>query len=243
MGDSDKRAHFVADAGGGDPLQKIYEERRELLRQVGDHGFSSMSDKADGSGLSLKEKLEIVKIGLYALMTIALFFISFELGALGKDLYSIKVVADKAVSEISRSADAIDSADTSIRGAVTGINGIESTLSDIHEASKGTWVDAKEHGWLGLTVMDGVAKSDDDEIGGVVIVDVVPDSPADRAGLKKEDLIVKIDDKNTENVKGFKDILNETAPGDVVKLTIIRDGYMEDDTIDVTLTDAVGAHE
>ncbi len=59
---------------------------------------------------------------------------------------------------------------------------------------------------------------------GVRISDVIEGSAGDKAGLKKGDIIVKLDDNNTPDLKVYSDLLKKHQPEDVVMLTIIRDG-------------------
>jgi S1-C subfamily serine protease len=63
------------------------------------------------------------------------------------------------------------------------------------------------------------------EVGdGVVIQDVVPDSPAMKAGLKAEDLVVKVDGKEFKGLQGFVEVIKSHKKGDKITLTIFRDG-------------------
>lgn len=59
---------------------------------------------------------------------------------------------------------------------------------------------------------------------GVLIADVVKESPADKSGLKDGDIILKIGDKEIENGSVFRNTVALTAPGTKLNLTIHRDG-------------------
>lgn len=50
------------------------------------------------------------------------------------------------------------------------------------------------------------------------------DSPADIAGLKDDDIIVKVNDQAVEAGKGVSTLIGEYEPGDTVQLTLLRDG-------------------
>ncbi len=65
--------------------------------------------------------------------------------------------------------------------------------------------------------------------GGVYVAKVVEDSPAEKAGIQKGDIIVGIDGKQIEDADSLaRTIRQNYAPGDVVKLKIYRDGdYIE----------------
>src|SRR2546426_994259 len=54
------------------------------------------------------------------------------------------------------------------------------------------------------------------------IEEVVPGSPAAKAGLRPDDLIVYVDGEQVLTVSAFKEILAKTRPGAVVKLEIRR---------------------
>lgn len=51
---------------------------------------------------------------------------------------------------------------------------------------------------------------------------VLPDSPADKAGIKENDIITEIDGKPLNEKEDFMDLIQEHAVGDVVELTILR---------------------
>lgn len=70
---------------------------------------------------------------------------------------------------------------------------------------------------------------------GAVVVDVSKDSVADTAGLKKGDVITKLDDKKISDYKYLKYYLYRYNVGDKVKLTYIRNG--KENTTTVTLKD------
>lgn len=64
--------------------------------------------------------------------------------------------------------------------------------------------------------------------GGVVISDVRPDMPADKAGLKRGDILVEFDGEHVRSARQFTRLVQETAPGRTVKATIVRDGQRSD---------------
>lgn len=63
----------------------------------------------------------------------------------------------------------------------------------------------------------------DTELRGVLISDVVKDSPADECGLKKGDVIVEIDNKPVGRVREVIRLIREHEAGDRVTLKILRD--------------------
>jgi S1-C subfamily serine protease len=62
---------------------------------------------------------------------------------------------------------------------------------------------------------------------------VVPDSPADQAGLREGDIIVKVDDQPIDGDNPLDATLAEFAPGDTVTIEILRGGQTL--TIELTL--------
>jgi M6 family metalloprotease-like protein len=63
-----------------------------------------------------------------------------------------------------------------------------------------------------------------DAQGRPVVEDVQPDSPADRAGLKVDDLVVRLDGKEVTSADAFRTALHAKAAGDSVQLATMRDG-------------------
>ena len=59
---------------------------------------------------------------------------------------------------------------------------------------------------------------------GVVVTQVTPDSPAEKAGLKERDVITQVDGKKIDDFSALANAIGLRAPGDKVNLTILRDG-------------------
>ncbi|MGH7244544.1 MAG: M28 family peptidase [Phycisphaerales bacterium] len=74
---------------------------------------------------------------------------------------------------------------------------------------------------------------------GVLVGEVLPETPASKAGIKANDLIVKWNDNRIAGVEEWMPYFNSAKPGDVVKVTLIRDG--KEMNIDVTLEARGGA--
>ena len=75
-------------------------------------------------------------------------------------------------------------------------------------------------------------------INGALIVSIVDDSPADIAGLKEQDVILKVDDEIAENPSKLRLLISSKHPGDRAKLLIFREG--REKKITVTLTSRPG---
>jgi membrane-associated protease RseP (regulator of RpoE activity) len=59
---------------------------------------------------------------------------------------------------------------------------------------------------------------------GVKFSDVKPGSPAAKAGLKAGDVLIQFGDKAIKNLYDFTDALRRSKVGDVVPVTVLRDG-------------------
>jgi membrane-associated protease RseP (regulator of RpoE activity) len=60
---------------------------------------------------------------------------------------------------------------------------------------------------------------------GVRLSGVSPDSPAEKAGLVEGDIIIRVGEKQVDNLRGFSDILRELQPENSVIIQIIRNDH------------------
>jgi serine protease Do len=83
-------------------------------------------------------------------------------------------------------------------------------------------------GWLGVTVQhidDKLAKTFGlKDTKGALIADVVKGDPADKAGIKAGDIVLKINGKNVSSEKDLINIIGRMSPKEIAKLEILRDG-------------------
>ncbi len=63
---------------------------------------------------------------------------------------------------------------------------------------------------------------------GLLIVDVLDGTAADRAGLKEGDVVVAIDDEKVTDIQSFVDTIAAHAPGDRVTIRIFREGWQKE---------------
>jgi serine protease Do len=68
---------------------------------------------------------------------------------------------------------------------------------------------------------------------GALINRVIEDSPADKAGLKKDDVIIQIGEKKVEDTQDVFNIIGFTMPGTEVDFVIIRNGKEKKITVEV----------
>lgn len=82
--------------------------------------------------------------------------------------------------------------------------------------------------WIGVSVQD--LDSDlrrylaIDERYGVLVNEVAEDSPADKGGLRKEDVIVRFDGKRVRNSNDLRRAVQKTEPGEKVRVEFVRNG-------------------
>ncbi len=83
-------------------------------------------------------------------------------------------------------------------------------------------------GWLGVTIQGltpELAKSFDiKEDKGALVTDVVKDSPAEKAGFKRGDLIVEFDGKMVKDETSLRNMAANTQPGKTVQVNVVRNG-------------------
>jgi serine protease Do len=81
--------------------------------------------------------------------------------------------------------------------------------------------------WLGVTVQDPSPGSPDSpdhgDPEGVLVTKVMPDSPAEKAGLMKGDVIAEFDGKRVKNENALTRFVEASSPATAVTVTVIRD--------------------
>ena len=99
--------------------------------------------------------------------------------------------------------------------------------------------------WLGMkgqAVTSDIAKSlDVDRPGGVLITEIYPDGPADIAGLRRGDLVLKFDGREVFDDNGLKFLAATLAEGDTPAAVIVRNG--EEQIVKLELASPPGATE
>jgi hypothetical protein len=89
-------------------------------------------------------------------------------------------------------------------------------------------------GPVAVGVRFGITPGDyNDDKPGVLVGDVADGWSAHKGGIKKGDRITKWNGKDVPNVEGWMPFLSTAKPGDVVKVTVVREG--QELTLDVTL--------
>lgn len=112
-------------------------------------------------------------------------------------------------------------------GFAIPINEVKNIVKDLQE--KGEIIQP----WLGIQYQEMDKRYIEEykeyyglkELNGVTIRKVVKDSPAEKAGLKANDIIKKIDDIVIEEIDDVGNYINQKNIGDKIKIEVVRDGY------------------
>jgi uncharacterized protein (TIGR03067 family) len=80
----------------------------------------------------------------------------------------------------------------------------------------------------GLPGFVGIAIKFDEERKEVVIMDTIDDSPAKKAGLKKDDVVLKVGDQDATDLQGTVAAVRRAKPGSELTFRIKRDGKEQD---------------
>lgn len=101
----------------------------------------------------------------------------------------------------------------------------------LYLATAGTAAEGKpviKRGWIGVSVQELTPSLRDAmQLGsrtGLLINDVVADSPADEAGLRQEDVLLEFNGEKVERVKRLSSLVRNTEPNTDVEVKIFREG-------------------
>lgn len=107
-------------------------------------------------------------------------------------------------------------------GFAIPINGAKEILNDLMYRGK------VMRGWLGVEIrsVDGaiVRQFNLPDGKGILINDVLKGSPADKAGLKRGDVIREFDGKSIADMRGLQDLIRQAGPRKHINIGIVRDG-------------------
>ena len=99
------------------------------------------------------------------------------------------------------------------------------------------------HPYLGISLIDltpDIARQFGlQEESGALVAEVQSNGPADRAGIKVQDVITAVGSKNVKTGGDLLSTLRNYKPGDAIELTVIRGG--NESTVDVILGDRQNA--
>lgn len=111
---------------------------------------------------------------------------------------------------------------------------LEALEADFEQAEQAleSALEALEARWRRVSVADaarlGVMIKEADEADGVLVVGLVPDSGADEAGVRSNDVIVEVNGESLRAsdspAEALRAALRDVDPGDEVRLVVLRDG-------------------
>lgn len=94
------------------------------------------------------------------------------------------------------------------------------------------WVDG--NGFLGVYAeninRENMGRYQLNQVRGVGVTQVVKDSPAEKAGLRKDDVILRIDGESVNSVRKLNRLVSEMAPDHSVRITVSRGGAEQEVT-------------
>src|SRR3984957_5800042 len=92
-------------------------------------------------------------------------------------------------------------------------------------------------GWLGVEIGEVTAEKAKDlrlaGARGVEVIDVEPDGPAAKAGLKEHDVITRYDGQIVEGTVQFRRLVRETPSGRNISLAVSRNGSAQDISVEL----------
>ena len=108
-------------------------------------------------------------------------------------------------------------------GFAIPINMVKRVMEDLISDGKVT------RGWLGVQIQDvdeGMAKALQlNGWNGAIISQVIKNSPAEDAGIEKQDVIIAVNGVKVDDSSNLKNLISSGRPHDKTKLTLIRNGH------------------
>jgi serine protease Do len=148
-----------------------------------------------------------------------------------------------------------------LRGEVIGINsigfgrgqGFTIPMNTANEVKDKLLISGTiQRGWLGVAIQplsrDYARYFDDPEREGILIADIIPDSPAQKAGLLPGDIVIeyngeKVSAEKEDDLNKFRVLVSQTEVGAPARLKIARDGKDTSITIEISKQPKVKADE
>ncbi len=79
------------------------------------------------------------------------------------------------------------------------------------------------------------------QVRGVGVTQIIKDSPAEKAGLRKDDVILRIDGENVTSVRKLNRVVSEIAPEQTVRVAISRGGSEQELTATIGKRDTMSS--
>ena len=94
-----------------------------------------------------------------------------------------------------------------------------------------------ERGYIGIVMQDLTPELAEyfnlKSQNGVVVMDVTKESPAEKAGLKKDDVVIRVNNRDVSDSQDIRNIIGLTQPGTEVEVVILRGGKEQKFTLTV----------
>ena len=124
-------------------------------------------------------------------------------------------------------------------GYAIPISDVEGIIGDLKTMTNRPEVDAEDMGYLGINCQDvteEISKQYDMPVG-IYLKSVVSGCAADKAGLKKGDIITRFDNIGVSSYDSLRDRLQYYAAGETVEVTVMssENGEYVEKTVTVTL--------
>lgn len=107
-------------------------------------------------------------------------------------------------------------------GFAIPVSTVRNVVSDLMEFGE------VRRGWLGVSIQEVSSELADqfdlEDDSGVLMADILPDSPAERGGLQRGDVVTEINGTPFESLSEFRNRIADLDPGTDARLTVFRDG-------------------
>jgi len=116
---------------------------------------------------------------------------------------------------------------------------VQGKAGEIFAQTPGIFMGSSEDGggWLGIELGEVTPEQARDlklsSTRGAVVMDVEPESPAAKAGLKEKDVITQYDGQTVEGTVQFRRLVRETPPGRTVALVASREGTNQNFSVEL----------
>ncbi len=238
---------FEAEHVGGDPQSEV------AVIKIEDGSDLPVIDMGDSDALEIGEWVIAIgnPFGLSETLTVGVVSAKGRSG-IGLADYEDFIQTDAAINPGNSGGPLLN-----INGEVIGINTAIFTRSggymgigfavpiNMARAIKRQLVETGEvtRGHLGIMIQEVTSELADsfglEEPRGILIGDVLPDSPAEEQGLQKGDILLERDGRAIKDVTSFRNEIALTAPGTEIELTLFREGDTIQKTVVIgTLDDA-----